>query len=289
LHFRFQKTPFDLFAALSYTLVSSIVLVATNRGNPVALLTVIFFPGYLLSAAIFPSNGELDWAERLAISLGLDIAVIASLGVTLSSTGLGVNLSSSLGSIVTFTVLAFTFAYWRRIRLPVGNRLAFNISIGSHQGHEGILDNALTVILVASLVIAIVGFTQTILKPQADEHFSEFSMSAPGTNASNYPSHLNVSEAGTVILIVANHEGASIGYTVRIDLIGIRVVDNASIEVNRTTWAWLNVTLVSDGNWTYPYTFRISYVGHWKVQFLLYIDNDLTSAYRQLNLYLAVS
>jgi uncharacterized membrane protein len=60
-------------------------------------------------------------------------------------------------------------------------------------------------------------------------------------------------------------------------------------EVNRTTWSTINVTLPDGRNWTRPYTFRINDVGLWKVQFLLFKDGDLSSAYRELHLYARVT
>ena len=63
---------------------------------------------------------------------------------------------------------------------------------------------------------------------------------------------------------------------------------NETIEVNRTSWLTFNVSLADGRNWMQPYTFRINDAGLWKVQFLLFKDSDLTSAYRELRLYIRV-
>ena len=84
-------------------------------------------------------------------------------------------------------------------------------------------------------------------------------------------------------------------YTVRVDLVGVRTVVNATsgynetVEVNRTTWSTINVTLADRQNWTQPYTFQINYTGPWKVQFLLFKAGDLSSTYRELHLYLRIT
>ena len=84
-------------------------------------------------------------------------------------------------------------------------------------------------------------------------------------------------------------------YTVRVDLVGVRLVYNVTsgfnetVEVNRTTWSSFNVTLADGRNWTQPYTFRINYTGLRKVQFLLFNGPNLTGVYRELHLYVRVT
>jgi len=130
--------------------------------------------------------------------------------------------------------------------------------------------------------------------PRPGERFTEFYILGPGGNASGYPTRLNVSEPGSVILGVVNHEAARVNYTVRVDLVGVRIVTNATsgfnetVEVNRTALAWFNVTLADGANWTQPYTFTIGAAGLWKVQFLLFRDGDFSVAYRTLHLFVRV-
>ncbi len=105
---------------------------------------------------------------------------------------------------------------------------------------------------------------------------------------------LNVSKPASVIIGVVNHELATINYTIRVDLVGVRIVYNATagfnetVEVNRTTWSSFNATLADGANWTHPYTFSIASVGLWKVQFLLFKDGVFAIAYRELHLYVMV-
>ena len=64
---------------------------------------------------------------------------------------------------------------------------------------------------------------------------------------------------------------------------------NETAEINRTTWAWINVTIANGANWTYTYAFSISYVGLWKIQFLLFKDGHFFSPYRKLQFYTTVT
>jgi len=83
-------------------------------------------------------------------------------------------------------------------------------------------------------------------------------------------------------------------HTVRIDLVGVRIAYNATsgfnetVEVNRTTQSRFNVTLADGRNRTQPYTFRTNDTGLWKAPFVLFEDGDVSSAYRELHLYIRV-
>ena len=109
------------------------------------------------------------------------------------------------------------------------------------------------------------------------------------------PSRLNVSQAAEIILGAENHEGRVMSYTVRVDLVGVQILYNATarandtVEVNSTSLSWFNVTLADGQNWTRPYTFSISSGGLWKVRFLLFRDGGVSAAYRELHLYVTVS
>ena len=64
---------------------------------------------------------------------------------------------------------------------------------------------------------------------------------------------------------------------------------NETVEVNRTTRSTFHVTLADGRNWTEAYTFRINDTGLWKVPCLLFKDGDVSSAYRELHLYVRVA
>ncbi len=92
-----------------------------------------------------------------------------------------------------------------------------------------------------------------------------------------------------------NHEAATVNYTVRVDFVGVRIVDNAtagfneSVEVNGTAWSWYDLIVANGANWTHPYTFSIASVGLWKVPFLLFKDGDVSSTYCEFHLYVTVT
>jgi len=293
---QFREKAWDLYVAIGYVAVISAVLLFSGVGNFLAVLLVLFVPGYVFVAAIFPADGEIDWIERIALAFGLSIAVVPLLGLLLNFTPWGIRLVPVLFTITIFAAGVGYAAYWRRMRLPSAQRLAFTVNIAlPNWKHDSGLEKGLTAAVAASIAIAGTTFAYVLLTPRPLETFTEFYILGPSGNVSGYPTRLNVSQDGTVILGIANHESASINYTLRIDVAGVQLVYNATsgfnetIEVNRTTWSTFKVTVADRQDWTRPYTFRINYTGLWKVQFLLFKDSGFAESYRELHLYVAVS
>jgi uncharacterized membrane protein len=286
---------------MGYTITIAGLLLAFNSGNLLAIILVLFAPGYVLVAALFPGlqtpeKPEIEWIERIALSFGLSIAVAPLLGLLLSFTSWGIRLASTVLTITVFTIGVGCVAYRRRMRLPPRHRLSLTVDLGLSGWKEySTLDKGVTVALATSIVVAGGTLAYVVITPRPGEMFTEFYILGPGGNARGYPTKLNVSQPGSVLLGIVNHEAASVNYTARIDLVGVRIVYNTTakanetVELNRTTWSWFNVTLVSGGNWTQPYTFSIRFLGLWKVQFLLFKDGGFSSAYRELRLYVRVT
>lgn len=87
-----------------------------------ALPVVMFIPGYCLTAALFPGNDDLDGIERIALSVGLSIAIVPMIGLALNYTVWGIRLDPVLISLVVFMVLMTNIAQYRRSLLPEEER-----------------------------------------------------------------------------------------------------------------------------------------------------------------------
>ena len=252
-------------------------------------------------AALFPGSQtlgrtEVGWIERIALSVGVSIAVVPLLGLVLNFTPWGIRFRSIVATIALFTAGVGYAAYWRRMRLPPDSRLSLTLDLDFPEWREyTAVDKGVTTILAVSVVVAGGTLVYVLVTPRSGERFTDFYVLGPGGNASGYPRALNVSQAASVVLGLTNHESASANYTVRINLVGVRIVYNATTrtnetaEINRTTWAWINVTIANGANWTYTYAFSISYVGLWKIQFLLFKDGNFFSPYRKLQFYTTVT
>ncbi len=292
----FQQRPWDLLIADLYVGILGMLILLLGQGLPVAIPMVIFFPGYVLVAALFPDNKEIDWIVRIALSFGLSIAVVPLIGLLLNFTPFGIRLVPIVISILIFTLGLSIVAYRRRMQLPVEERLSATLTLRAPKwGEYSTLDKVLTVVLVASIIFSVSVLAFVLTTPRPGEKFTELGILGPEGSLSGYPKDLNVSENGTVILLVANHEFETVDYTIQVDLVeAIRVWNesagrNDTVDGNRTTLDWFIFTLDHDTNWTRPFTFAIDAPGYWKVQFLLYRNGDLSAAYRNVHLFVTVT
>lgn len=323
MRLHFQETPWDLYLVEGYLFLTSAFILVTQQGVVAAILLVLFVPGYLLVAALFPrggvptdddreggqpevaageeggdeeGKGEIDWIERIALSFGLSIAVVPLLGLLLNFTPFGIRLIPIVLSILVFGAGMGALAHWRRGQLPVEARLSATVEIGMPAWAEySVLDKGLTIALVASLLFSAGALAYVVTTPRPGERFTEFYILGPGGKAADYPTSLNVSEEGAVILGVANHEFEEVAYAVWVDLVGVEIVwnetggFNETRELNRTTLASFTLTLEHGTNWTQPYAFRVDAPGLWKVEFLLFREGDLSAPYRNLHLFVQVA
>src|SRR5439155_8759011 len=148
-------TPWDLYICVSYTLVLGALLLTLGVVGPVALPLILLAPGYVLVAAIFPGEGEMDWLERLALSAGLSIVALPLLGILMDFTPWGIRAVSVVGTTMAFTLTIGFTAYWRRIQLPVAKRLsaALHFELPTVVDHK-VLDSSLSILLCTSIVLA---------------------------------------------------------------------------------------------------------------------------------------
>jgi uncharacterized membrane protein len=296
LQLHFQATPWDLYACFAYTLAVLTILLGLGVGGPVAILLVFLLPGYVTIASIYPFKDEIGWAERSAYSLVLSLVLVPLLGLVLNVLGIGIRFVPVALATTSYVIFVGILAYVRRIRIPVEKRLSGRLELGWPQGAEySAMEKTVTIALVISVILAAAVVAYIASPPHSSEQFTEFFILGSSGNASGYPAQLNVSETGTVIISVVNHEYAGFNYTVRVDLVGIGITYNASaksnqtVELNRTTWSWFNLSLANGQRWIRQYPFSIQAKGLWKVQFLLFKDGDGSTPYRKLGIYVDVN
>ena len=128
-----------------------------------------------------------------------------------------------------------------------------------------------------SILASVTMLVYVIVTPKQGEKFTEFYILGPGGMADDYPTRFNLSESGTVIVGVVNHEYASVEYTLDIAL------DNESIYPGQ------QLVLAHNQTWEEFVTFTPTKVGQdMKLQFLLYKDGNYSASYRDLHLWIDV-
>jgi hypothetical protein len=74
---------------------------------------ILFLPGFMLISALYPRAGEIDGLERLALSIGLSLAIVPLVGLALNYTPWGITLTPIM---ISLTILAEALAIGALIR-----------------------------------------------------------------------------------------------------------------------------------------------------------------------------
>ena len=283
----FKRLPEDLALVILFTLSCiPFVLIPPLNETPIRMLLglplVLFLPGYSLIAVLFPRRDDLSVIERIALSFGLSIAVVPLLGLALNYTPLGIRLSPVLITLSIFTVSLAIGAYLRRRTIPEEDR--FTVKLGStltkmknsFKTTDTKTDRILTLILIASIVLAISMTVYVITMPKEGEKFTEFYILGINGTADDYPTNLKLGAEGRVIIGVVNHEYRESTY---------RLVARLNEEVIGEE----RVELGHNERWEEPFIFTATKRGKdQRLEFLLY-KNGEEDVYRSLHLWIDVT
>ncbi len=75
---------------------------------------VLFLPGYVTIEALYPLERELSSLERLALSIGLSLAIVPLIGLVLNYTPWGIRLEPILWSMSIYILLVSIGAAYRK-------------------------------------------------------------------------------------------------------------------------------------------------------------------------------
>jgi uncharacterized membrane protein len=237
---------------------------------------VLFFPGYTLIAALYPRRDDLDGIERLALSLGLSLAVVPLIGLVLNYLPWGIRLVPILIGLTLFIAVCSVAAARRRAQFPLTERFTANIR-PVLQAVRALPWPTIGASAAAIGLVLFLGFRFGVLGgSRVGETFTEFYVLGPGGKAEGYPQRVFAGEEAEVILGIVNHEAREARYTVQI---------RAGEDLLRTIGP---ITLAHEQKWEERVEFSPSRPGdRVKVEFQLYIDGG-TTPYRSLHLWLRV-
>jgi hypothetical protein len=77
---------------------------------------VLFLPGFMLVSALYPRGEELDSLERIALSIGLSLAIVPLIGLALNYTPWGIRLEPIMVSMALFVEAMAAVVIVRRFR-----------------------------------------------------------------------------------------------------------------------------------------------------------------------------
>ncbi len=84
---------------------------------------VLYLPGFVIVEALFPEKKELSGIERLALSLGLSLAVVPLLGLVLNYTPWGIRLTPVTITLSLTTLIVGFVATYRKYRAALMRKI----------------------------------------------------------------------------------------------------------------------------------------------------------------------
>lgn len=237
---------------------------------------VIFFPGYVLVAALFPRKSSLSVTARVALSLGLSIAVVVFIGLILNFTPWGIGLYSLLLSLFLFILFASGIVWYVRGRIGPEEKFSIDFrlplaSLSPTLRTAGKRYLSLVIILLFIILGGIGALGYVMAKPVIGQPFTEFYILGIDGKAESYPQELTPGEEGKVIVGIVNHEHEEMYYRLEVIADGNKLYQLPPIQ------------LMPEENWEEVIGFAIQEIGNrQKVEFLLYKGSEPVSEIRYL-------
>jgi uncharacterized membrane protein len=321
----FIKYPLDLILCFLWSGILA-PLAFFNIENPVRLILgipfILFIPGYVLVSALFPfkNQGEsISCIERIGLSLGISVAIVPLIGLALNFSPWGIRLQPLLLLLIFFIFSVGLIAFYRWSHTIPEERFSFTFNISPPKS-ESRINEVLSLILVAVIVISIILLAYVLVVPTVGEKFTEFYILGPNGKADQYPQNLSIGQNASVILGIANHEYRTINYIVEIWLVNqtnyynsstgrnetmvhhMWFLDIITVELNHTP---VNIDTPNNPQWEHNYSFSIDQKGNFKLVFLLFTsssnyqygrnvdfvemaDQILNNPYRELHLWITI-
>lgn len=280
---KYIEIPSDMLVILLWIISTFMFIIIPELSDTIirtilGIPMVLFIPGYVLVATLFPKKNDLETIERIALSFGLSIAVVPLIGLGLNFTPFGIRLIPTLVSLCIYTIILIYVAIYRRRKLPEDDQFSVpfhNIykMVNKEINIQNRTDKILTIVLIFTIIFAIGMVIYVITVPKIGEKFTEFYILGPSGKADNYPTELKLGSSTTLLTGVVNHEYSPVNYTIQIVLNNDTLSSKKLILINNETWE-KNMTFVPDK------------VGNdEKLELLLFKENNFTSPYRELHLW----
>jgi len=182
------------------------------------LVSILYAPGYCLTAALFPAEDDLDGIERTALSLGLSVAWVSILALILDRLPWGLQLwPIFLGELISM-LLFMAIALWRRGRRPAGLAYAPEMDWRPRPWWRSLpaLDKRVYLLSAVALLLAGLAAAYVVLVPSDDEFMTEFYILGKEGLAEDYPREAEVGEELSVTMGIRNLERDAKTYYVEV-------------------------------------------------------------------------
>lgn len=315
---QFNKYPIDIILCIlsSFILIPIAILNLNEIIRIILGLPFVFFiPGYILIFALFPTKKTdigINFIERIALSIGLSIVIVPTIGLGLNYTTTGIQLESIFLCIFLLVIGFGVLGLYRWFNLDPSDRHIIQIDIPQLKSKSKI-DSFLNILLIFSLIIITVTVTYFLITPKQKEKITEFYLLGPGENTTDFPRNFSTAEYYSVKIGVANHEYKTINYTIEVWLINQSEIENKTTIQNMWFLDKILITLDHTDmdigeikkSLEYPYSFKTNKTGSFKLTFLLFktstndyikdidykeiAEEKISSAYRETHLWISIN
>lgn len=252
---------FDLLMVIILTTLSVIFILLPPFNQTFlriifALPLLLFLPGYMLIAAMFPRNGELSGLERFTMSIGFSIAITVFDGFGLNYTHWGFrpySITLSLSIIICIFLIITFIQRWRYKSQSYGFsikdlRAFYKILLKKENEIVPEHDPAIEKMLIKTMIIAIIVVTAMLIYAKMTyepEKFTTLYILGADGKAENYPNELSVGVPSKILVGIENHEYTPINYTLRVMLGGKNLKDYPIFLENGYKWVD-NITFIPE-------------------------------------------
>lgn len=213
----------------------------------VVLGTLLTVPGYVLTTAAFPGytnspttpsvvrkrgRGRVQFAaltdmERAALSLGLSLLLLPLFALVLAFFGRPIGASHVFFIVAVFVGVIGVVGVVRRARLPASSRYDIPVLEWAGAAREGLAgggptDTALNIALAGSILLASTMLVGAVVAPSEGYRYTDTALVTINDQGQyvegNYPTEFVKDQPRKITLVVDNHEGTKVEYTVVVQL-----------------------------------------------------------------------
>jgi uncharacterized membrane protein len=196
---------------------------------------------------LFPSSEALDGLERIALSVGLSLAIIPLMALGIEFSPWKLTLGPIAGSLLSLTALLTGTAIWRRSRLSKDLRFVAEIPSPSlppvatwDRAHK----IAAGMIVASLLVFGGSGAALVVQRLRANPS-TEFAIFNQSGQAAFYPRDFSAGQPQQVQLEIENHEGKDVNYSLDV------------VAGSTTVGSVDSIHVASGDTWQRPVTIQI--------------------------------
>jgi uncharacterized membrane protein len=273
-----------------------------------ALPLILFIPGYVLMAALFPDSTDIDAIERIVLSIGTSIVITPLIGLCLNFTSWGIRLDPILFSLTAVIIVLVVIAGIRRSRTSPGSRYALSVpEILQILQNEWIsrnrskTDRILYFAGIFAIGMVVLSAALVISLPKPGEKFSEFFILGENRTADSYPQVIIPKTPYPTYIGIGNHEFRTVNYLVEIYLVPNPMNEKTIAPPQPVTSPVKTYSVILSHNETsvIPFDLIVPDTSYNRVDFLLFDEtmpgpdvtglNRVNASYRNLHLWFNVT